>query len=167
MNTDKAPMIVTLALVIIGWAVTHVVDRVISAPTIEDYTVTKIVDKHPVLYIRLTNLADATTFRNLSLKIFPPSGTTIGRLRVIPVAPASAGDERSVNDGRLSAWAQIAEIQPGNVFYGRVPYTGDQPPLVQISLVNATARIVEPSLETWFVKHEIESTACWSQVGYP
>lgn len=156
MDTGKAPFLVTIALAVIGWAAIHVEDRVVNSPTIEFYPRTEIRYHQSILVIRLTNLTDNVTFSGLLLELFPPKGTTIGPLRVVPVEPAYQGSEPAINDDGKSARVQFAEIQPGGVFYAYASYKGLRRPYIEIELPNGTARITTPSPETWIAQNEVK-----------
>ena len=156
MSSDKAPFFVTLVLAIIGWAVAHIVDRVVTAPTIEFRTSTLHQDGQKILGVTLTNLTADKTFRGLRLVLVSPPGGTIQLMEVFPVEPAFEGDEPATvesNSVRSSASFRFAEIQPEGSLEARASYRG-QMPRIRITLDSGTARLVRPSIETWLARHE-------------
>src|ERR1700747_591009 len=110
--SDKAPLIVTLVLAIIGWAVTHVVDRLIDTPTIELDRTTRSDKTGSSVSLRLTNLAHDKAFRKIEVVVTAPEGETITDFAVVPVEPAFEGGAPATTSGRSGDFT-FPEIQPG------------------------------------------------------
>lgn len=154
MDNGKIPFLITLILAIIGWAVTHLVDRISSAPTIEFRTSTRAYTGNNIFIVQLTNLSSDHAFRNLLLQLQAPSGGKVTGLHILPVQPAFEGDDPTHVAQSGDAWFKFAELQPEGTFYAEATYVGD-PPKVRISLPTKSARIVAPSLETALVRNEL------------
>ena len=154
LETNKAPLIVTLVLAIVGWAVAHTVDRITAAPTIEFDTETYNRHGQNIFVVKLINLSFDRAFRDLLLQLQASSGGRITDFNILPVEPGFEGNEPTHVLPTGDAWFSFAEIQPEGTFFARAVYTGD-PPRVRISLKDGTARIVTGSLETFLVQWEI------------
>ena len=152
--SDKAPFLVTLILTIIGWAITHVVTELTTAPTLELQSEVRRAASGQVLELRLTNLTRDKVFKGLSLLVTVSDGETLNRFTVTPVEPAHEGDDPAHSAG-LSGSFVFPEIQPGSIFYAEAEYIGSTPPHVRIQMPEGTVRIVEPSLETFIIRNEL------------
>src|SRR5690348_970568 len=93
MLTDKAPYILTIVVAGLAWAATHLADRLLSSPMVK-YSVQRIADKgNQTLYLTFKNITRDKTFKQLQLVLTAPSDGVITTGAVIPVQPASEGDQ--------------------------------------------------------------------------
>jgi hypothetical protein len=161
MDTDKVPFIVTLALAIAGWSATYLVGRITNSPTLE-YSVSQPVDSPTSewpgarrLDVRLTNLTRSSTFKNLTVVLMAPQGTTIhgDTVEMHPVPPAFEGNEPWKQRGGLVQYT-IPKVHPGWAFDVSLHFSGDRPPVVRFESEDPVYTTA-PSFETWFVRHEL------------
>ena len=144
----------------VGWAATHVVDRLTSSPILE-YAIVKARSKPAFgppqlkqLGIVLTNLTRDTTFKNLGIVLVAPEGTEIvGEwTEMHPSPPAFEGNEPWRQQRRRFQYT-IPSVHPGSEFFIKVGYVGEAAPVLRFESSQplfATRR----NLETWFVRHE-------------
>lgn len=146
----RLPLLVTIALTAVGWSVVHLVDRLLSAPIIEMYLSEPAAS---TMTLRLTNLTHDTVFRDLDLLLTAPEDGHIRHFAIVPVQPASEGQEPATTAGR-SAEFKFPELQPGGTFYVEAIFDGAMKPSIRILLPSGPIRVVSPSLETFILKNE-------------
>jgi len=172
--SDKIPLVVTLAVAIVGWSATYVVGRITSAPTLE-YEVS---DPSPVqivgqpgaqrMRVRLANLTRAATFKNLTVVLLAPKETTLlgDAIEILPLPPAFEGNEPWKLRGGMARYT-IPKVQPGWEFVVQVAFTGKVPPVLRFESDDSVYTTV-PTWETRFVRYEVwilaALAAVWASV---
>lgn len=161
MDLDKAPFFVTLAVAIAGWSATHVVDRVIGAPTLEYEAAESMASPLPhepnakLQTLRLTNLTRSTTFKNLTVVLMAPRGTKVlnETTEIVAVAPAFEGNDPWKYRGGMATYV-IPKVHPGWTYLVRVGYVGDRLPILRFES-DDSIYTTRPNWETFIVKREV------------
>jgi hypothetical protein len=158
MLTDKAPYILTIVVAGLAWAATHLADRLLSSPMVK-YSIQRIADKgNQTLYLTFKNITRDKTFKQLQLVLTAPSDGVITTGAVIPVQPASEGDQPYQVAGRTFAFT-FPEFQPGWQIELSVGYTGSAEPSLRLSSPDQVIYAVKPNIETFFVECDIQILA--------
>jgi hypothetical protein len=151
MFSEKAPYVVTVILAVLGWSVTHVVDRVTGNPILEYRVESESAGREAVT---IQNVTRDHTFRNLTLVFTADIAGSITSVSVIPFEPAFEGDEPWLIHGRTAQFT-FPQLQPGWKFQIKLGYTGTQRPRLRFELREGTLRATEWSLETFFLANEV------------
>jgi hypothetical protein len=155
MFSEKAPYIVTLIIAGLAWTITHIVDRLLATPMLT-YQIQELAENGKrSVYITLNNIERDRAFRDVRLTLTAAPGDSLSNPVIIPVEPASEGDQPGMQAGRTFDF-KFPEIQPGGRFEISASYKGPTRPSLRISLANGSIYAVQPSTETFLVEHEIE-----------
>jgi hypothetical protein len=155
MLTDKAPYLVTLVIGALAWALTHAVDRLLSTPMVK-YSVQQISsNENKTVYLTFKNITRDKTFKKLHLILTAPSDGVIAAGAVIPVQPASEGDQPYQVEGRTFEFT-FPEFQPGWQIEISVDYTGSSQPSLRLSSPDQTVYAIAPSIQSILVEYDIE-----------
>ncbi|UPK02016.1 hypothetical protein [Bradyrhizobium sp. 170] len=158
MLSDKAPYIVTIVVAGLTWAATHLADRLLSTPIVK-YSVQRIATKDSqTIYLTFKNITRDKTFKQLQLILTAPSDGVITTGAVIPVQPASEGDQPYQVAGRTFAFT-FPEFQPGWQIEISADYTGSKEPSLRLSSPDQTVYAIKPSIETIIVEYHIQILA--------
>ena len=160
LSADSAPYLVTLAIAGIAWAITHTVDRIVTSPIVEYDIVYETGDGVTKVVVRLENLSTGTGFRNVTFVLREAArDADIAfdckecRSLVIGTAPVSTTGY-AADSTTQSVTFRVPSLPPG----GRVDlvahYTGQARPIFLVKEDGSDIRLLEPSLETWFARHE-------------
>jgi hypothetical protein len=158
MLAEKAPYAITIVMAALTWAATHLADRLLSTPMVK-YSVQRLATKDgQTLYLTFKNITRDKTFKQLQLILTAPSNGVIISGAVIPVQPASEGDQPYKVEGRTFEFV-FPEFQPGWQIELSVNYTGSAQPSLRLSSPDQTIYAVTPSIETAIVEYDIEILA--------
>jgi hypothetical protein len=155
---EKAPYVVTLIVAALAWAVTHIVDRLLTTPLLTYRSQIIQGAGNKSLYLTLKNITKDKTFRNVHLIITSAQGEVMRDPAVIPIQPAWEGDQPWTLSGSTLEY-NFSEIQPGSQFEVSVTFAGREQPTVRMSSEN-TIDFARPSWETWIVENENFLLAC-------
>jgi hypothetical protein len=155
MLTDKAPYIVTIVIAGIAWTITHMADRLLSTPMVK-YTIEQISSKNgQTAFLTFKNITRDKTFKQLQVILAASSDGVITAGAVIPVQPASEGDQPYQVAGRTFVFT-FPEIQPGWQIEISADYTGSALPSLRMSSPEQTIYAITPSLKSLVVEYDIE-----------
>lgn len=154
MLTDKAPYFVTIVIAGLSWAITHIVDRVLAAPTIIYETKTADLGNSKRFDLTLKNATRDKTFRSLRLILAAAPGDTLRDASITPVQPAWEGDQPFRLVGRTFDFT-FAEIQPGGQFFVSVVHSAPAAPSIRISSSTESVFLTKPSLSTALLQYEL------------
>ncbi len=172
---EKAPFLVTLIFGILAWGVTHIVDRVTAAPTIE-YREALSPLRGPAaevrkIEVRLHNLSSNDTYYNTTFILSRRTGSATRFLTnledkqhtpdVVAEEPAWFGEtsttKRSIDPSDDHIDFIVPQIPPDGRIRIIAFFTGDGVPLFRAKLNaddKSTMRLVPPSIETFLVRNE-------------
>jgi hypothetical protein len=164
MLTDKAPYFVTISIAALGWAITHMVDRLLNTPMIK-YSEQKISSNgEETLFLTFKNITRDKTFKKLQIILTAPSDGVIKSGAVIPVQPAWEGDQPYQVAGRTFEFT-FPEFQPGWEIEISANYTGSAQPSLRLSSPEQTVYAIRPSLKSWLVENDVEVLTGLAAVG--
>jgi hypothetical protein len=156
MFSDKAPYILTIVVAGLAWTLTHIVDRLLGTPLLS-YQIQELQrDGKKSFYLTVKNITRDKTFRALRIVITAAADSTLSNPAIIPVQPASEGDQPFTLEDRTLDFT-FPEVQPGWQFEISAGFQGDKIPTLRMSLGGGqTLYAVTPSMETFLVEHDIE-----------
>lgn len=160
-DVDKAPFFVTLAVAIVGWTASYVVERVTKSPTLEYERIvqealpTKGEPEARVVRYKITNLARDTAFKDLKVILMAPDKTRLVQelTEIHPFSPATEGDEPWEFKKVSRATYTIARVQPNWSYEIQAGYVGENPPRLRFS-TEETIYATRPNWETFCVRRE-------------
>jgi hypothetical protein len=164
---DKLPWFFSLILAVIGWTITHIVDRVNETPALEYKISNEISSNFNNVEIEITNITRSTAFQNIIIVL-----QDVGDIRnycgyeakkideefcpkITPVQPAEDGKEAPSVDERSVSF-NIPRIMPGSVYRIKSPYVKTETPKIRISSNISTIKMTSRNIETVFAKNEID-----------
>jgi hypothetical protein len=160
---EKAPYLITVLVAGIGWAVTHSVDRVLASPTLMYETRINHSGNINQYTITLNNITRDERFDDLTFTVLIRDGKCAGDPKVYPALPApeikqppecqDAVVESQTNVA--DATFEIPQIHPGWSMDLVTNFYGEGAPHFRFQTKKDSVRLVRPSLETWFVVHEM------------
>lgn len=170
MFTDKAPYLVTLFVAAVAWAVTHFVDRVIDAPTLE-FTISTTPVPGGALYseyvVKVRNLSGKATFREPEFTIVARDKetqfVTKGDFTTIRARPPGTAVDGVARVDRTGAYFKIPVFPPQAEFDLITRYGGTVPPVFvgrPPAVGTESFVLLEASLQTWLAKHEFSIITC-------
>jgi hypothetical protein len=150
---EKAPWLVTLILGVLGWLLSHTVDRIISSPTVEyDIRQYQGGDRRGVI-VHLRNITRDKSFDHVQATVTFPDGKNF-KWGMVAAAPASEGDEPPVHQGATVSFA-MPLLMPGTKVGFAASATGTAEPVVRIwSAASQPVRLQRRGAETFFARHE-------------
>src|SRR5579862_4471686 len=147
------PIIVTLAIGVLGWTLTHIVDRIEGSPALKYSTEHQVSGANSTISLTIKNITDDKTFRKLTIVLAAPPQSTFKDARILPIEPAFEGDEPWQLAGRAAKFT-IPAIQPGWEFKITGQYSGSGQAVVRFETADSTIRALEPSIETCLAESE-------------
>lgn len=162
--TDKASFLLTVLLGAVAWSITHIVDRITSAPTVEYSVVIQKgfrADAPNRTIVTLQNLSSKTSFENVTVILRKKSPSDVltfieDKSEAAPQAPMWASDVAIAEQPAAVAF-NIPILAPHNKIVLSVEFNGsDTPAFTARTRPNSNDSILfrEPSLATFLVKHE-------------
>lgn len=154
MFSEKAPYIVTLVVAGLAWTLTHIVDRLLATPMLT-YHFQELTDgAKKSVYVTLENIGRDKVYRDVRITLTAAQGDSLSNPVIIPVEPASEGDEPGERAGRTFDF-KSPEIQPGGKFEISTSYSAANRPTLRIAMQSGSIYALQPSVETYLVKHEM------------
>lgn len=155
MMSDKAPYVVSLIFGVLGWLVGHMVDRIVDAPTLEYRLEKADTGARRGLSVKLVNVTREKSFDKLQARIVIPDAKNYERATLESVEPAFEGTTAPQTSGDTTNFA-LPLMMPGTaITFGVFAASGGEPRLSIWSDGSQPIRLEEPSLETFFAKHEM------------
>jgi hypothetical protein len=161
-------LVFTASLAAVGWITTHLVDRVVSTPTIE-YSISKTKDGNIQSFnLVLANITRDRSFEDINI-VFQSdpcksrNGKNLGgyvncfsEINIIPEEPADDGLEPP-NSYLTSAVLKIPKIMPGGVYNIHSRYNGNDKNITRVRLSSdkTTINFLKSGFETKIVRYEI------------
>ena len=144
-----------------AWLVTHVVDNVMSVPTIE-YTV-----RHPTsnqAEVTLRNLSRQHKFTDLIflLRLDVPSGTSTPNCNFVRKSPRMIGIPPGYAPNQRATFTSSTVTYPVSGFHPETSlrliarYHCSEPPRFHIAADSGAARLVRKGFTTWVIRNELE-----------
>jgi hypothetical protein len=153
---ERLSYFITAVAAILGWLITHYVDRVTQTPTIEyKISETSQGDRTTVSYL-LTNVNRTQAYGPIHVGFLAaPGAPIVTKLRVRPVEPAHEGDEPPVH-GAASAQYTIPKMMPGAGINFTLATAGKDRPRLYLSSSDPkeSVRFTESSVDTWVATNE-------------
>jgi hypothetical protein len=155
---ERLSYFITAVAAVLGWLITHYVDRVTQTPTVE-YTISQgSSGAHSRATYRLTNVNRTQAFGPIEVRFIAAEGSPIrSKLVVRPTEPASEGR----NPGKTSpgsAAFDLPMIYPGQTFTFELTHEGPARPHLYLSTAGdaQVVRFTGRSLDTWVATNETE-----------
>lgn len=151
---DRIGFVTTIIIGALGWLLTHYVDRLTTAPTVE-YSIYS--GKHgsgPQYWhvFRFRNINRVQGYGPLKLTFQAPS-SPIRAYWLRPVEPGSEGEEFP-NVGPQSAEFTIPKLLPNGAVKVMLRTAGQARPVVSVESAS-DIRLTRSGFETWLVRHEL------------
>lgn len=151
---DRIGFLATIVVGALGWLLTHYVDRLTTAPTVE-YSITS--GKHgsgPQYWhvYRFRNVNRTAGYGPLKLTFQAPS-SPIRAYWLRPAEPGSEGEEYP-NVRADSAEFTIPKLLPNGAVKVMLRTAGRQRPVVSVESAS-DIRLTRSGFETWLVRHEL------------
>jgi hypothetical protein len=109
---DKAPYLVSLILGVLGWLVSHMVDRIIEAPTLEYHIQKETAADRSMLSVELHNITREKSFEGLKATIYFPNATSIYSPHLTAAEPAFNGKAPPTVSGSTATFT-LPKMMPG------------------------------------------------------
>jgi len=158
LRSSSAPYVLTILFASVGWGITHAVDRVLKSPALEFRPkVSELDSSQKKFRVQIENISRDRSFSDLEFVFLldpKQSGRFVSSPSVIPVSPAWEGDQAPEQKDH-SVVFPIPMVHPGWLLTLEAQYTGPQQPAFRLRKSGQPVRLVTPSAETFFVKHEI------------
>lgn len=152
-RTESITILLSSILAVEGWLLTHMADRISESPLLEYRVNDEVTPGGHRLTLQFQNLNRTIAYKNLKVIITAPRYGRITHTEVIPVIPASEGDE-APTEAEFSSYFIIPSLMPSSIVRAKVDYTGPQP-LFRISSVDQPILAVAPSAETFIARNEV------------
>lgn len=150
----KVPYMVTIFLAIAGWAVIYVVEASVSGPIVSYERK----DENKQITITVENLSRNARIKSVVFGLADPTEALRfleEDAKPIPPAPPAEAELTMQKDGVKYS---INHFHPGSKYTLHAKYRGEGEPVFQLlSSDEAVYLVEEPSLRTFFVRHEISS----------
>ena len=155
MMSDKAPYVVTFILGVLGWLVSHMVDRIVETPTLE-YHVEEIDDGgRRGMIVELINVTRNKSFAGLEARIVFEDARQYGKATLTTAQPAFEGTTPPTTVGGTTTFT-LPPMLPGSEAAFGVSAISMRKPSLRISSTEATPiRLQQRGLETFFARNEI------------
>ena len=162
LRTEKFPYLLTILFALIGWGLTHSVDRLINSPIIE-YKLTKefTENRKQLVSYEITNISRDRLFQNIEFKLLHKRGSK-GKLSQANSKTFPPMDlPEQVQFGAEYATITIPEFHPDWKFVLTVEMSEDFYPTLHFSSKNPAAgnrpiRLLRSGFETYIIKHELQ-----------
>ncbi|HMJ92682.1 MAG TPA: hypothetical protein VK472_01140 [Allosphingosinicella sp.] len=151
--SEKLSIFITAVIAAFGWLVTHYVDRLTSAPTVEYRIESKAVPAGYRHFYRLHNLSRTKAFGPIKLNLQAYENNPIQAYRFYPLEPASEGEDAS-NVQAGAAEFMVPKLLPGAEIVIMLRTAADNRPIMKVDSADVI-RLTPRNLETWIVVHEM------------
>lgn len=84
---DKIPYLLTVLFLLLGWSVSHIADRLLSAPIVEYHYDEAIKGDVKTVEYTINNISYDKLYKNLRFSILSTPDTCIDKVEVFPVPP--------------------------------------------------------------------------------
>jgi len=152
LQLEKMPYIVTLLFLSIGWGVTHTVDRALKSPIIELSTEIKGANPRRMV-ATVRNVSHDVSFKNLTFTFLLPEGHKFSEAFAHATPPAWEGNAAPRTAAR-SATFDLPALHPEGEIRLVVAFEGKTLPELRLQSAESAVRLVQPSFETFIVRHE-------------
>ena len=163
LTANQLPYLVAVAFAVIGWGVTHSVDRIVESPLVEvSEKNTTLENGNKRLDLTIENLSNSDVVREIVLLIkFPKHDGYFytDSLRMLPTPPAYVTQFNPdvlnrKNYNGMSQFFRIDMLHPGWKVRFVAEYESESKPIYQFRAAENAMKIMEPSLATFFAKNE-------------
>lgn len=162
LKTEKFPYLLTILFALIGWSLTHSVDRLINSPIIE-YKLKKECSGNgrKLVSYEITNISRDRLFENIEFKLLCKRGCKgkflQAKLKLPP--PMDISEEVEMDDDYVKF--SIPELHPDWKLLLTVEMSEDFNPTLHFSSKksandNKPIRLLRSSFETYLIKHELK-----------
>ena len=164
LKIDKLPYLLTVLFVLIGWGLTHTVDRLLKSPIIEYKIIYKdSQDKSQLLVYEIANISRDKVFRNLQFELLL-TDTRKGKFKgdectLLICPPMNITKEPETGDDTFRFF--LEEFHPNWKIGVSLKLSGDNNPTLHFSTIaddgkyrNQPVMLLQSSFETFLVKHE-------------
>ena len=151
---DRLGILTTIVIGALGWLITHYVDRLTEAPTVE-YSISSTSGGPGGEYrhvFRFRNINRVKAYGPLKLTFQAPD-SPIRKYALRPVEPSSEGEEYQRVDSD-SAEFTIPKLMPNGAVKVIFVTKGKPRPAVSVES-ESDIRLTPAGFETWLVRHEI------------
>ncbi|HEX8124485.1 MAG TPA: hypothetical protein VF548_02785 [Allosphingosinicella sp.] len=153
---ERVSYFITAVAAVLGWLITHYVDRVTDTPTIE-YTIDeKTTSSGLEVVYRVTNVNRTHAYGPIKVSFLAADASPISsKLKVRSVEPADEGSEPTITYPD-SAQYTVAKMMPGSRVRLDLAVRGATRPHIYLSSTNPdeAIRFTRRSLDTWVATHE-------------
>jgi len=154
MPSDSTPFIVTLAVAVLGWTLSHIVDRIENSPTLKYSIGHQVFQGNSIFSLTIKNITADKKFKKFTVVLAAPEGSAFKDAQTIPTRPAFEGDSPWRLAGRTAQFT-IPAIEPDGEFKLTGEYTGTKRGAVWfIPDDSDSVKAVEPSFETFLAENE-------------
>lgn len=156
--SERLSYFITAVVAVLGWLITHYVDRITQTPTIE-YAIseTRSGGRVDAVY-RLTNISRTQSFGRIDVQFLARRQSPITRLVIRPVEPASEGPN-SETQGPAAANFVIERLMPGATITFLTSTQGVARPELRVDAPEPV-KLTTRSFETWLATNEMTVVAC-------
>jgi len=152
---DKIPYLLTVLFLLLGWSVSHIADRLLSAPIVEySYKESIHGDIDNVEYT-INNISYDKLYKKIIFSILPSAGTNINidTVEVKPVPPMVLENEPQFTNDCINI--EIPEFHPGTSIKILFELPKGSKHNLHFSSDNTAIKLVKSCLMTLVVKHEL------------
>lgn len=156
LRVEKAPYLVTILFASLGWGTKHTVDRILASPTIEYTYEVRDTSQNKSVTVTLRNVSHDKIFKNLLFVLLLPPDAPGEFLSVKKTAlsPAWEGDNPP-HKTKHSGTFDLPALHPNWEVRLVATFSGDISPTLRLHSSETSVRLVQPSVETFLVKHEL------------
>lgn len=161
LGTSTGTILLGTVIAATGWLVSHVVDSVISVPTVE-YEISK--SKKERVEVTMRNLSRNHKFGKLSFVLYLKEpkdetqhcpGFTEDGARIVGIAPGYPSTNKQPNIVARTVTYEFDGFHPETAVILTADYNCNYSPSLHIKQSSDTARLVEKGGKTWIIRHEI------------
>jgi hypothetical protein len=155
---EKVPYLITVLFVSVGWVITYSVDRVNNSPTVIYTTSERDSGQTRFFTVEIRNATRTVRLTNLVVSVRlegKDSHSIIQHVAIEPMPPAWNGNQAPSGASGDMADFPIEYLQPGWCFQLITQFSGADVPKVYLTKSPDPVRFVEPTIETWFLRHEM------------
>jgi len=152
-RTESITILLSSILAVEGWLLTHIADRINQSPLLEYRVDHEEGGEGRKLILQVQNLSRNISYKNLDIVVTAGRGGTIESTEVVPVVPASEGDEAPV-EAKYSSRFTIPNLMPSSIVRAYIAYKGTDP-FFRLSSNDQPIMAVQPNAETFIARHEV------------
>lgn len=158
---EKAPYLVTLLFVSVGWFVTYSVGQINDSPTIEYAVRTQVLSaSRNRIIVDIQNVTRKQRFQNLEFSIRLVPGDPHDKLTYYDIftdAPGLGSPAKPLETGTEAVDFVVPDLQPGWQVHLVADHTGTRRPTFRLTSAAVPVRLVERSFETFLIRHELST----------